>query len=181
MYVAQDLIVKMENQSHYFKEGITRSMLTPAGPDHAQIAAATGIIDYFDKVYEHHFDQETSPENRSIAINKLFQDHEKELMDQLLDFLRSRNDLDIIGPEDSIDRAPIISILPKNKNIKRVYTSLIDQKIMLGMGNFYAVRPLIDMDIPRQPGVIRISFLHYTSKEEVDQLINALKVALLDA
>jgi len=99
-------------------------------------------------------------------------------MDQLLDFLRSRDDLDIIGPEDSIDRAPIISILPKNKNIKRVYTSLIDQKIMLGMGNFYAVRPLIDMDIPRQPGVIRISFLHYTTKEEVDQLINALKVAL---
>ena len=58
MYVNKDLIVKMENQSHFFKEGITRSMLTPAGPDHAQIAAASGILDYFDAVYEHHFDEE---------------------------------------------------------------------------------------------------------------------------
>ena len=180
MYVDQDLILKMENQSHYFKEGITRSMLTPAGPDHAQIAASSGIIDYFDAVYEHHFTQEANPAGRAAAINKLFQDHEKELMDQLLAFLRSRDDIEIIGPDDSKDRAPIISIVPKNKNIKRVYAQLIEQKIMLGMGNFYAVRPLIDMDIPLQPGVIRISFLHYTTSQEVDQLIEALKVALED-
>lgn len=178
MYVDQDLILKMTNQSHYFKEGITRSMLTPAGPDHAQIAAASGIIDYFDAVYEHHFDQDASPEKRSIAINSMFQEHEKLLMDRLLDFLRTRNDLKIIGPDSSEDRAPIISIIPKNKNIKKVYATLIEQKIMLGMGNFYAVRPLIDMDIPTQPGVLRISFLHYTSIDEIDQLIDALKVAL---
>ena len=178
MYVDQDLIVKMENQSHYFKEGITRSMLTPAGPDHAQIAASTGIIDYFDAVYEHHFTQDANPVNRAAAINKLFQDHEKELMDQLLVFLRTRDDIKIIGPDDSKDRAPIISIVPKNKNIKRVYARLIKEKIMLGMGNFYAVRPLIDMGIPLDPGVIRISFLHYTTSQEVDQLIAALKIAL---
>ena len=178
MYVDQDLILKMTNQSHYFKEGITRSMLTPAGPDHAQIAAASGIIDYFDAVYEHHFDKDASPKKRSSAVNNLFQEHEKLLMDRLLDFLRSRNDLKIIGPDSSEDRAPIISIIPKNKNIKKVYATLIEQKIMLGMGNFYAVRPLIDMDIPTQPGVLRISFLHYTSIDEIDQLIDALKVAL---
>ena len=180
MYVDQDLILKMTNQSHYFKEGITRSMLTPAGPDHAQIAASSGIIDYFDAVYEHHFTQEANPAGRAAAINKLFHDHEKELMDQLLAFLRSRDDIEIVGPDDSKDRAPIISIVPKNKNIKRVYAQLIEQKIMLGMGNFYAVRPLIDMDIPLQPGVIRISFLHYTTSQEVAQLIEALKVALED-
>jgi selenocysteine lyase/cysteine desulfurase len=106
--------------------------------------------------------------------------HEKELMDQLLVYLRSREDIEIVGPDDSKDRAPIISIVPKNKNIKRVYARLIEQKIMLGMGNFYAVRPLIDMNIPLQPGVIRISFLHYTTSQEVDQLIEALKVALED-
>lgn len=178
MYVDQELILKMENQSHYFKEGITRSMLTPAGPDHAQIAASTGIIDYFDAVYDHHFSKEVSPAERGAAINKLFQDHEKELMDQLLTFLKTRDDIEIIGPDNSTDRAPIISIIPKDKNIKRVYAQLIEQKIMLGMGNFYAVRPLIDMDIPTQPGVIRISFLHYTTSQEVDQLIKALELVL---
>jgi selenocysteine lyase/cysteine desulfurase len=49
---------------------------------------------------------------------------------------------------------------------------------MLGMGHFYAVRPLIDMNIPLEPGVLRISFVHYTSMEDIDQLIEGLKVAL---
>jgi len=178
MYVAKALILKMENQSHFFKEGITRSMLTPAGPDHAQIAAASGILDYFDAVYQHHFDEEATPAERNIAVNKLFQDHEKELLEALLDFLRSRDDVQIVGPDQVEDRAPIVSIIPLNKNLKRVYASLTEQKLMLGMGNFYAHRPLIDMDIPRDPGVLRISFLHYTSMEEIDQLIEGLKVAL---
>jgi len=178
MYVDKDLIVKMENQSHFFKEGITRSMLTPAGPDHAQIAAASGILDYFDAVYEHHFNEETKPAQRNRALTTLFQEHETMLMERLFTFLRSRNDIKIIGPETAKDRAPIISIIPTNKNIKKVYAALIKHKLMLGIGNFYAVRPLMDMNIPTQPGVIRISFLHYTSLEDINQLIEGLKIAL---
>jgi selenocysteine lyase/cysteine desulfurase len=49
---------------------------------------------------------------------------------------------------------------------------------MLGKGHFYAVRPLIDMNIPQDPGVIRISFLHYTSMDEIEQLIQGLEKAL---
>ena len=180
MYVNKELIGKMENQSHFFKEGITRSMLTPAGPDHAQIASASGILDYFDAVYEHHFDQKAKPAQRNKALNGLFQEHEQALLAHLLDFLRSREDVQIIGPDSTESRLPIISIIPKNKNLKKVYASLTEHKLMLGMGDFYAVRPLIDMDIPRPPGVLRISFLHYTSMEEVDQLIEGLKVALDD-
>jgi len=178
MYVNKTLIEKMENQSHYFKEGMTRSMLTPAGPDHAQIAAASGILDYFDMVYKHHFDQEATPSERNSALNNLFQEHEKALLEHLLDFLRSRDDVQIVGPDNKEDRAPIVAIIPLHKNLKKVYATLTEQQLMLGMGHFYAVRPLIDMDIPTQPGVLRISFLHYTSMEEINQLIEGLKVAL---
>ena len=178
MYVKNSLIVKMENQSHFFKEGMTRSMLTPAGPDHAQIAAASGIIDYFDAIYKHHFDKNESPAQKNIALNRLFHEHEKELLETLLAFLRSRNDIQIIGPNTIEARAPIVSIIPKNKDLKKVYAILTEHKLMLGMGHFYAVRPLMDMNIPRQPGVLRISFLHYTSKEDINQLITGLKAAL---
>ena len=178
MYVDKTLIGKMENQSHFFKEGIIRSMLTPAGPDHAQIAAASGILDYFDAVYKHHFNESATPAERNRAVNKLFQEHEKELLERLLEFLRSRDDIEIVGPDSAEDREPIVSIIPKNKNIKKVYASLTEQKLMLGMGNFYAHRPLIDMNIPRDPGVLRISFLHYTTMDEINQLIQGLEVAL---
>ena len=178
MYINKGLINKMENQSHFFKEGITRSMLTPAGPDHAQIAASSGVLDYFDAVYKHHFSEEVTPANKNKALNNLFQKHENTLLKHLLDFLKSRNDIQFVGPESLENRAPIVSIIPKNKNIKKVYSDLIKHKLMLGIGNFYAVRPLMDMNIPEQPGVIRISFLHYTSMKEMNQLIAGLKIAL---
>ncbi len=178
LFVHKELIGKMENQSHFFKEGITRNMLTPAGPDHAQIAAVQGILDYFDAVYEHHFDADVAPAERNRALNGLFREHEEALLKRLFDFLASREDVQIVGPNTSEDRAPTISIIPKNKTINEVYATLTEHKLMLGMGDFYAVRPLMDMGIPRPPGVLRISFLHYTSMEEVDQLIAGLKKAL---
>jgi len=178
MYVNKDLIVNMENQSHFFKKGITRSVLTPAGPDHAQIAAASGILDYFDAIYKHHFSEAVAPFKKGKAINRLFIEHETLLMERLLTFLTSRDDIRVIGPKTTKNRAPIISIIPTNKNIKKVYADLTKHKLMLGIGNFYAVRPLMEMNIPTQPGVIRISFLHYTSTEEIDQLIKGLKMSL---
>lgn len=180
MYVDKDLITKMTNQSHFFKEGVTKSMLTPAGPDHAQIASVSGIIDYFDKVHKHHFDEEVTPEIRNNQLRDLFREHETELLETLLDFLRSRDDIEIVGPDSSKERLPIVSIIPKKKKLMAVYEALTKHKLMLGYGDFYAVRPLMDMEIPLKPGVIRMSFLHYTSADEIDQLIEGLKMALKD-
>ena len=178
MYVRSDLIGKMENQSHFFKEGITRSVLTPAGPDHAQIAAASGIADYFDLLYEHHFEDDVPPAVRLVKLNKLFQEHEHLLLDRLLTFLRSRDDIRIVGPDGIENRAPIVSIIPKNTDVDTFYAALTKHKLMLGKGFFYAARPLMDMGIALDPGVLRISFLHYTTMEEIEQLINALSDVL---
>lgn len=178
MYVDSELILHMENQSHFFKEGITKSMLTPAGPDHAQIGAASGVLDYFDAVYEHHFDEDADPSQRNKALNTLFRAHENELLETLLTFLRSHEDIQIVGPETTTDRLPIVSIIPLNKTVAEVYSKLTEHKLMLGSGDFYAVRPLMDMGVPLKPGVLRISFVHYTSMEEINQLIAGLKKAL---
>jgi selenocysteine lyase/cysteine desulfurase len=178
MFVREELTGKMENQSHFFKEGITRSMITPAGPDHAQIASASGVLDYFDALYEHHFEDQSTPARRNCELNKLIRIHEHELMEPLLDFLREREDVKIVGPETPAERAPIISLTSKGRNLKSIYRDLTKHQLMLGIGHFYAVRPLKDMNIPTDPGVLRISFLHYTTKREIDQLIDGLYHAL---
>ena len=178
MYVKKDLMGKLENQSHFFKEGNPKGMITPAGPDHAQIATINGILDYFDVLYEHHFDEEAIAVEKNRALNGLFREYEVGLQETLLNFLNSRDDIRIVGPEANINRAPIIGIMPLEKNIKRVYAGLIGQRLMLGIGDFYAVRPLMDMGIPTDPGVIRMSFVHYTSEEEIGQLIRGLEETL---
>jgi selenocysteine lyase/cysteine desulfurase len=50
--------------------------------------------------------------------------------------------------------------------------------IMAGGGNFYAVRPLRAMGVDPDAGVLRLSFVHYTSEDEVDRLIDALDEVL---
>jgi selenocysteine lyase/cysteine desulfurase len=45
---------------------------------------------------------------------------------------------------------------------------------MAGASDFYAVRPLTAMGIDPDRGVLRLSFVHYTRKAEIDKLMNAL-------
>ena len=178
LYVKAALVQKMENQAHFFKAGITRNMIMPAGPDHAQIAAANGIPDYFDALYQHHFKVDAGMAEKAIALNQLFRTHEQALLSPLMDFLEDREDVRVIGPGMNTHRAPIVSLIPKRKTLRDVYEVLVQHKIMAGMGNFYAVRPLMDMNISSTLGVIRLSFVHYTTAEEVAQLLEALKEGL---
>ncbi|MGB5237045.1 MAG: aminotransferase class V-fold PLP-dependent enzyme [Flavobacteriaceae bacterium] len=178
MYVKGSLMERLENQSHFFKKGVSRNMITPAGPDHAQIGAAAGMLDYFDTLYNHHFDGDAGPAERNRALNRLFREYEEALQEPLLEFLSSREDVRIVGPVINKNRAPIISIIPLNKSVEEVYAGLTQHRLMLGYGDFYAVRPLMDMGIPTDPGVIRMSFVHYTSRAEVDLLIGGLEKTL---
>ncbi|NQY66197.1 MAG: aminotransferase class V-fold PLP-dependent enzyme [Flavobacteriales bacterium] len=178
MYTQKDILAKMANQSHSFNGDYAHYKITPAGPDHAQIASAAGMATYFDAVHNHHFDSKVDAAQRGRDLHQLFADHEKELMHPLMDFLKSRDDLRIIGPSDPEERAATISILPKNQSVLELATKLTDHKLMVGHGNFYGVRPLGSMNIDLETGVVRLSFVHYNTMEEIDQLLKGLKAAL---
>ena len=45
---------------------------------------------------------------------------------------------------------------------------------MTGGGDFYAGRALQAMGVDPAQGVLRLSFTHYTTKDEINSLINAL-------
>ncbi|TNF63232.1 MAG: nitrogen fixation protein NifS, partial [Rhodobacteraceae bacterium] len=55
-----------------------------------------------------------------------------------------------------------------------VAADLARHGIMCGGGDFYAQRPLAAMGVDPERGVLRLSFVHYTSKAEIDKLLNAL-------
>jgi selenocysteine lyase/cysteine desulfurase len=59
-----------------------------------------------------------------------------------------------------------------------VARALAAHRIMAGGGNFYAQRPLEAMGIDPERGVLRMSFVHYTTGEEVERLIAALEAVL---
>lgn len=177
MTVRRSVCDSLTNQSHWFNDGELTKRLVPAGPDHAQVAAMNGVVDYLDAVHEAHFDDGAAPDERGRRVHNLIRAHETALLTPLLDFLRDRSDARIVGPDDPAIRVPTVAVMP-SKNPMEVATALAEHKIMAGAGDFYAVRVLQAMDIAVDPGVLRLSFVHYTSAAEIDQLIEALDATL---
>lgn len=174
MVIRTPLLEQLPNQGHFFNAGISRKKLTPAGPDHAQVAAAAGIADYLDSVYAHHFTEEVDAAERGRRIHDLFRGAEQARVAPLLDFLAGRPDVQIIGPTDPTQRMPTVSILPHNHPAPWLARQMAEHGLMVGSGHFYGARVLLGMGIPLDPGVLRMSFVHYTTADEVSRLIEAL-------
>ena len=66
------------------------------------------------------------------------------------------------------------SRLALGKPAEPVAAELAKYGVMAGGGDFYAVRALQAMGVDPDQGVLRVSFTHYTSQQEIDQLLDAL-------
>ncbi|WP_299933138.1 aminotransferase class V-fold PLP-dependent enzyme [uncultured Pelagimonas sp.] len=170
MVMRRALGMALPNQAHYFNADSLYKRFTPAGPDHAQIAACAGMVDYVDRIAAHH--------NVTAAqVHDLERDHETKLLQPLLDYLSDRNDVRLLGPKSAQNRAPTVAIeCPKPG--AELAKDLVAHGIMAGGGDFYAVRALEAMGVKPEHGVLRLSFTHYTSEQEMQQLISALDVVL---
>ena len=62
----------LPNQGHYFNADTLYKRMTPAGPDHAQVAAMAGIADYIDALCVHHGGTADAPDKRKAATCLLY-------------------------------------------------------------------------------------------------------------
>ncbi len=176
MVMRRDLGMQLPNQGHFFNAGSLYKRFTPAGPDHAQIAASAGMADYMDALAAHHGITGTATD-RTSALHDLMRSHEVALLQPVLDYVKDRNSVRLLGPTSAESRAPTVA-LALNRPGEDVAGELAGHGVMAGGGDFYAVRALQAMGVDPEPGVLRLSFVHYTSRAEVDQLLNALDACL---
>ncbi len=173
MVMRRTLGMLLPNQGHYFNADSLYKRFTPAGPDHAQVAACAGMADYVDALYAHHFDQDAPADVRGQAVHDLMRAQEVALLQPLLDAVAARNSVRMLGPTTAQHRAPTVAMaLPRPA--AEAAAALAPHGIMAAGGDFYAVRALEAMGIDPEQGVLRVSFTHYTSVEEVTRLIEAL-------
>ena len=173
MVIRRELGMSLPNQGHYFNAGTLHKRFTPAGPDHAQVAACAGMADYVDAVYAHHYKPKASPAVRASHVHDLFRDHEKLLTQPILDYLSAKNSVQLVGPASAESRAPTIALKLQISG-EEAAKKLVPFGVMAGGGDFYAVRPLAAMGISPEHGVLRLSFVHYTAQEDIDRLLNGL-------
>ncbi len=172
MTIRRDLGERLPNQAHSFNAGCLYKRFTPAGPDHAQVAASAGMADYVDAVAAHH-GIEGGPRARSGGVSALMHQQEATLLTPLLEYLTARNDMRVLGPAQAEGRVPTIALELQGPG-EEAAAALAPHGIMAGGGDFYGVRPLQAMGIDLKKGVLRLSFVHYTSELEVNKLIRVL-------
>jgi selenocysteine lyase/cysteine desulfurase len=183
MVVRADLLDRLGNEGHYFNAAETAKRLVPAGPDHAQVAAARGIAEYFDGLDAHHAHAGDSAAHsgeaaRAERVRQLLRGAEVPLLATLLDYLASRQDIRILGPTIPGERAATVAFVPRSLEPGEVVRSLAQRGYMAGHGNFYAVRLLEGMGVNPERGAVRVSLLHYNSEAEVAGLGEALEQLL---
>jgi selenocysteine lyase/cysteine desulfurase len=174
MVIREGFGAELPNQGHYFNGGSLYKRFTPAGPDHAQIAASAGMADYFEALSAHH----GAPAKGAAAggfAHELMRAHEVKLLQPLLDYLAAKNSVRLLGPREASRRAPTVAVaLDGNREAEATAAALAAYGIMAGGGDFYAVRPLSALGVDLEKGVLRMSFVHYTSEDEIGKLINAI-------
>ena len=178
MYTSENVSEQVTNQGHFFNSEKPTYRLTPAGPDHASVAACAGMIDYYEEIYEHHFGNDTSGlRDRIIKVFDLFGEHEEQLMTPLINYILSREDFRLIGSHSTSrdERAPTIAFHSQTATSEAIYDALINSYISCGHGNFYAHRLTEAIGLNPEDGVVRLSMVHYNTLDEVERAIEVLE------
>ncbi len=177
MAIARELGEALPNQGHYFNADSLYKRFTPAGPDHAQIAACAGIADYVDALAGHHGKAALAPAARAAFVHDLMRAHETALLEPLLDYLAQKNSVRLLGPKRAQARAPTVAMVAAER-ASEIAAKLAPMGVMTSGGHFYGVRCLEGQGVDTEHGALRVSFVHYTSRDEVTKLIGALEELL---
>ena len=172
MVIRRALGQQLPNQGHGFNGDTLYKRFTPAGPDHAQIAACAGMADYIDALAGHH-GLGGPPPARASGVHDMMRAHEVKLLQPLLDHLGSKNSVRLVGPRQAAERAPTVAIETRHAG-RDLAARLAPLGIMAGGGDFYAGRALQGMGVDSARGVLRLSFVHYTAQGDIDRLMTAL-------
>jgi selenocysteine lyase/cysteine desulfurase len=174
MYVSPSFLEMLEPQCHFFNAHRPWSQLDAAGPDHAGIAALAGLKDYFEMLYDHHFEKYDLPlHTKASMISNLMNRHEASLCKLLLERL-AHLPTRILGKSTMTGREANVALISENHTSARLSTLISKKGIATKHGHFYAYRIVKKMGLDPDDGVLRLSFAHYNTMDETVRLANAL-------
>jgi selenocysteine lyase/cysteine desulfurase len=183
MVVRNGWIDELPNQGHFFNESLRDKRLTPAGPDHGQIAAAGAVLDYVEELAEHHSPRTLSLREATDYVSALWRRHETALLEPMLARLRDDGRVRVLGPdtteaEAGLHRCPTVAVVPRDRDPAEIAASLVANGIMPGIGHFYAKRLVEALGVDPESGAVRLSFVHYTDMTDIERMGDALETAL---
>ena len=166
-----------KNINHYFYgEDRVPNKLEPGNPNYELAAGCRGIVAYLEEFAAEHGVNATGRAAVESAFD-VMADHEAVLAERLLSYLRSREDITILGQQgsDRAARVPTISFIVNGKSSEALVRKVDPSGIGIRFGDFHSKRLVESMNLSSGDGVIRASAVHYNTVEEIDRLIDQLE------
>ncbi len=178
LFGKRDLLRAARGQNHFFVgEDEVPYKLEPGGVVHELAASLPAIPDYLLALDARLFADASAPEPRRLErAFEAIAEYEAGLCAPLLDFLRSRPGVRVVGDGDSAPggRAPTVSFVVAGRDASEIPPRLEEERIAIRYGHFYAHRAIEALGLLPRHGVVRVSMLHYNTPAEVARLIAAL-------
>ena len=138
-------------------------------------AGVLGTIDYLEWLGREADPQANNRRARLVAAMRAATDYERVLGDQLLAGLATIPGLKLYGVPTMEGRVPTFSFTVEGHHPDAIAEHLAAREIYSWSGHFYAVEVIARLGLEKAGGLVRIGLCHYSTAEEVDRLIAALK------
>ena len=175
----RDALEELSGPNHFFvPDDDLPYKFEVGGANHEGCAGICGLRDYLATLVG---ETDSSRLDRP-AIERAFEIMtacELPLQARLIEYLRSRDDVRIIGPTDDGDsRVGTISFVHDSKSSAEITTAVDRSGIGIRHGHMYAYHLCEAAGLDPEDGVVRTSFVHYNTIEEIERLIEVFDAAL---
>lgn len=179
MFGKADAMAQLTGPNHYFipKTEVPRKFEL-GGTNHESCAGITALEDYMSQAARAWGGVPHPPEPRAIIERAFhaFEVVENDLQKHFLEWLTKQPAFRIIGPTaaDSSRVCTISFVSTTGRSSKSIAQACNEKNLGIKHGNFYAYRLCEAIGLDPNDGVIRASFAHYNTHEEVERLIAGL-------
>ncbi len=176
LYGKYDKLLELDGLYHYFYGRDKVPMKLEPGNTNYELAwGAAGIVDYLDGLGGGGGDR--------TSISRAFDEiatHEQAIAERLLSYLRTRNDVRIVGRRtaDAKARVPTIAFKVRDRDAAEIVRETDKAEVGIRFGDFHSRRLIERLGLAENSGVVRVSMVHYNTVEEVDRLTASLDRAL---
>jgi cysteine desulfurase family protein (TIGR01976 family) len=177
----RELLLSLPSLNHYFiGPEVIPYKLQPGNVNYELSYGCIGIHEYLRDTGTA-LGAQGGARQRMQAAFDAFAQHEDALAEPLLDWLRDRRSVRIIGRDTAKDarRVPTISFVVAGVQSESIVRHVDAHGIGIRFGDFYARRLIEALDLAAQGGVIRVSMAHYNTAGEIDRLIQHLDQVIL--
>jgi len=175
----RDAIAELTGPNHFFvPDDELPYKFEVGGASHEGCAGILGFRDYLAFLANLGGSQELDRSAIETAFSTMTA-CELPLQERLIEYLLSREDVRVIGPNHSDpSRVPTISFVHSSKSSAEI-TEVVDRSgIGIRHGHMYAYHLCEALGLDPEDGVVRVSPVHYNTVDEIETLIEVLEIAM---